>query len=170
MTPAISPFSRQTIQNHQKEGFLMLQTQVLSFATVTTIIRKHIAKSLYGSMPALLTRLFHSYAQNDPIGFDPASVSRWVSGASPVRAAISRFYLAPDHQNLLANDVKGHLLPLMADAGMVALELYALISTAENISTSQRAKLAARFSTADDERTAAFIAEVVLCSLKLINS
>ena len=147
-----------------------MASKMLTFPEVIVIIRRNIAKPLYGSAPALLERLFFSYAQGDPVGFDAASVSRWLSGSSPVRAAISIFYLAPDRQNLLAKDIKDQILPLVADAGAVALELYAVISTAENLSTCQKTTLTSQFSTADDDRIAAFIAKVALCSLKLINS
>ena len=147
----------------------MSQTQALSFSSVATIFRKHIAKNLYGNLPSLLSKIFHSYAETDPVGFDSASVSRWLSGSSPVRAAVAIFYLTPDHEGLLADDIFRYVLPLTADTGVIALELYALVSTAENISTHQRARLASRFSLENDAAIAAFVSEVVLCTLKSVS-
>lgn len=141
---------------------------LLTFPEIIAIIRRHIAKNLYRSMPGLLELFFHSYAQRDPIGFDPSTVSKWMSGAAPIRGSIATHYLSPGTSYSLADDIREQILPLMADAGAAATDLYALVLTAENISPSQRVKLAAIFSTTDDGRIAAFIAEVALCSLKLI--
>ncbi len=146
-----------------------MASKILTFPEVIVIIRRNIAKPLYGSAPALLERLFFSYAQGDPVGFDAASVSRWLSGSSPVRAAVAIFYLTPDHEGLLADDIFRYVLPLTADTGVIALELYALVSTAENISTHQRARLASRFSLENDAAIAAFVSEVVLCTLRSVS-
>lgn len=135
------------------------------FSSVVATIRRYISDDHYYNQIDYIGNLFADFLGSDEAAdfvFDNSSVCRWLNGMTKVSPLISRYYLVPERQPALADNIASMIFPVMNDPSMAVQALYELLIGDYTVSEEKKEALCKGYPWKTTKEKASFMA-VLLC-------
>ncbi|MCQ2409944.1 MAG: Archaeal ATPase, partial [Clostridia bacterium] len=133
------------------------------FASVTKIMRDHIAEGALSSQPKFVSELFISYNDKTGTEFDMSLANKWLNGLVKTSPQLCCFYYnSGANKKELEITIEDSIIPMMTDSSMAVKKINELIICDPSISEKKKAELTKNFPCETIEEEAKFMAEVII--------
>ena len=143
--------------------------EVFDFASIMSVIRKHVNEDLCPNQVDLIYALFRDIAE-DPkeyMDFDNGQICRWLSGLARLSPKITAYYRENSNRRKLSCRIEDEILPMIPDSAMAVQDLYDLLVQAPNVSEWKKKELTDGFSFEEEEDFATFMTELLCFGMEL---
>ena len=131
------------------------------FSYVIKIIIKYQNEGKALCQTDLMYELFDSFAGEQGFVFDHGLISRWINGYAAVSPLLIQYYSVDNGIELLAEDLRKRVFPILTDVEMVCRDIQDLVMNDISISDSKKTELT---NNTDDHAT--FIATILIFSFQ----